>query len=161
MADKKSVAEPIVWTAKEHVQRDHKGGWYVALIMVAVVLAALAIWFGGWDAWSFVALLVVIVIAIIVYSVRPARDLSYTLDESGVKEGARLYPLDSFKAFGVKNRGRAFSIVLNPKKRFGAAVIIHFPEEKGEEIVDFLGARLPMEDYKEDFIDKISDFLRI
>ena len=100
MADKNEEAS-IVWTAKELVQRERNGGWYVALIIISLGLAALSIWLGGWDAWSFVILLVVIVIAIIVYSVRPARDLSYKMDDSGIQEGERLHEFDKFKAFFI------------------------------------------------------------
>jgi hypothetical protein len=40
-------------------------------------------------------------------------------------------------------------------------VTVYFPKEKGEEIGDMFGARLPMEQVKLDFIDKIVRRLRI
>jgi hypothetical protein len=48
-----------------------------------------------------------------------------------------------------------------PRKRFSPAVTVYFPKEKGEEIVDVFGARLPMEEVKLDLIDKIVRKLRI
>jgi hypothetical protein len=38
---------------------------------------------------------------------------------------------------------------------------VYFPEAEGEQIVDFFGERLPMEEVKLDFLDKLVRWLRI
>ena len=38
---------------------------------------------------------------------------------------------------------------------------VFFPETEGEQIVDFFGERLPMEEVKLDLIDKLVRWLRI
>ena len=64
-------------------------------------------------------------------------------------------------AFGILKEDSHYSAILIPKKRIGMSVKVYFPEQNGEAIVDALGARLPMEEVKLDFIDKIVNFLRI
>ena len=151
--------KPIVeWQAEEYVQSDKNAGWYVGLVMIGLVLVGISILL-RW--WSFTALIVVAVIALIVYTVRPPRKLQYALDNEGLIEGDKVYKYEDFKSFGLLRDGAHFAIVLTPRKRFSPAVTIYFPEEQGEKIVDAFGMRLPMEEVKLDFLDKAIKFLRI
>lgn len=146
------------WQAEEYIARDKNAGWYVGLICVGLALVAVSVWF-RW--WSFTALIVVAVIALLVYSLRPPRKLHYALDNEGLVEGDKVYKYDDFKSFGVLRDGAHFAIVLTPRKRFSPAVTVYFPEASGEKIVDAFGMRLPMEEVKLDFLDKMVKFLRI
>ena len=148
----------IVWEAREYVQHEKNTGWYVALVFVGLVFVAGSILL-GW--WSFALLIVVSVLALFVYSIRPPRVLKYSLSDKGLTEGNRLYLYSDYKSFGILRDGVHFAIVLTPRKRFSGRVTVYFPEEQGEEIVDAFGAKLPMEEVKFDFIDKIVKFLRI
>ncbi|MBQ3306546.1 hypothetical protein IJH02_03920 [Candidatus Saccharibacteria bacterium] len=150
--------DKISWEAQEYVQRSKNAGWYVGLVFIGLALAAGAL-FLGW--WSFAILIVVSVFALIVYTVRPPRVLKYTLSDRGLAEGSRIYEYKNYKSFGVLKDGEHFAIVLTPRKRFSGRVTVYFPENQGEAIVDAFGARLPMEEVKLDFIDKLIKFLRI
>lgn len=151
--------KPIVsWDAEEYVVRDKKTGWYAGLVIIGLALIALSIWL-QW--WTFAALILVSVVALIVYSVRPPRMIHYELTSDGIKEGTREYKYADFKAFGINHEGTHFSIVLVPRKRFSPQVTIYFPEADGEKIVDQFGARLPMEEVKSDILDRLIKFLRI
>jgi hypothetical protein len=57
--------------------------------------------------------------------------------------------------------GDHHSIMLIPTKRFSPGVSVYFPEEVGEQIVDILGQRLPMENLKLDVIDIVVRKLRL
>ena len=149
----------ITWEAKEYVQRDKKAGWYVGLVFIGLLFIAFGVWM-RW--WSFIALIAVSVVALIVYSVRPARDLKYRLDSNGLTEGkSRKYNFVDYRSFGILVDGEYFAIVLQPRKRFSGRVRVYFPAEDGERIVDAFGAHLPMETVKLDFIDKLVNFLRM
>lgn len=153
--------EIVNWEAQEYITYERRGGWYVGLILIALIVVGLAIWIMGTGSWSFVALIIVSVVALIIHTKRAPRVLHYSLSDKGLSEGNKLYDFGQFKAFGVMNDGANFSIVLIPRKRFGMRVNVYFPEAQGEEIVDMFGARLPMESVKLDFIDKVVRFLRI
>ena len=148
----------INWQAREYIERKKSAGWYVGLAIVSLALAALAVWL---QYWSFLVVIVVAVISLLVYSSRPPRMLHYSLTEDGITEGNNLQPFDKFKAFGVFNENNHYSIVLTPKSRFGMRTTIYFPETEGEQIVDFFGERLPMEEVHLDLVDKLVRWLRI
>ncbi|MBR2589161.1 hypothetical protein IKE84_02380 [Candidatus Saccharibacteria bacterium] len=148
----------ISWEAEEYISRDKNIGWYIALIIIGLAATALTVLI-KW--WTFAALIVVSVIALIVYSVRPPRMLKYSLNSKGLKENKRTYNFEEYKSFGVINDGGHYAIVLTPRKRFSGRVWVYFPEQQGEEIVDAFGAKLPMEEVKLDVIDKIVRLLRI
>ena len=155
----KKGGEMIVnWEAQEYVTADKNVGWYVGLCVVGLMLMGVAVL---WQQWTFLALVVVSVVAIVVYAARPPRMLHYSLSSKGLSEGNRLYDFEQFKAFGILRDDKRFSIVLIPRKRFSPRVTVYFPEAQGEAIVDMFGARLPMEEIKMDLLDKLVRFLRI
>ena len=159
---KKSVksanAEIVNWEAEEYLQRDKKVGWYVGFFIVVLALVALSVVL-KW--WTFTALVALSAVALIIYSVRPPRKLHYSLTGKGLSEGNNLYSYDEFKSFGVLQDGEHFAILLTPRKRFSPRVTVYFPAESGEKIVDAFGMRLPMEEVKLDFLDRIVRMLRI
>ncbi len=148
----------INWEAEEYIVREKTSWWYVGLIAVGLVLSGVAILL---QAWTFLAVIVLSVVALIVYAMRPPRMLRYSLTNKGLSEGDKLYNYDDFKAFGIMREGNHFAIVLTPRKRFSPRVTVFFPEAQGEAIVDAFGARLPMEEVKLDMLDKLIKFLRI
>lgn len=148
----------IHWEAEEYIQHDKNGGWYVGLVFVGLVLVALAVML-KW--WTFALLVVVSVVALFVYTLRPPRMLRYVLDNKGLKEGARQFNFSDYKSFGIIKDGEHYVIVLTPRKRFSGRVRVLFPEAQGEQIVDAFGMKLPMEEVRLDFVDKVVKFLRI
>ena len=154
----KSQNNNISWEAEEYIVRDHNVWWYLGLFIIAGGLGVLAVFF---EAWTFLVLIILSIVTILISTFRPPRKIKYILNQNGLKEGEKLHNYDEFKAFGILKEGSHFSAILIPKKRFGLSVKVYFPEGTGEEIVDALGARLPMEEVKLDLLDKIVNFLRI
>lgn len=149
---------PVSWEAEEYITKNHNAWWYVGLFIITIALGALAIFLQG---WTFLALIVISVITVLVFSLRPPRKIKYHIDEKGLKEGKILHKYADFRAFGILKEDEHYSAVLIPKQRFGLGVKIYFPEGSGEAIVDQLGNHLPMEEVRLDFLDKIVNFLRI
>ena len=154
----KQAQTDISWEAEEYIVRDKTAWWYVGLVAVGLVFSGIAVLL-QW--WSFLAVVVLSVIALLIYAMRPPRVLRYSLSNKGLSEGDKLYKYSDFKAFGLLHEGSHFAIVLTPRKRFSPRVTVFFPEAQGEEIVDAFGARLPMEEVKLDMLDKLIKFLRI
>ncbi len=148
----------ISWQAEEYIVRDHNAWWQIGLFAVGAALSVLAI-FLNW--WTFLILVILSVITILISTFRPPRKIKYSLTKDGLIEGATLHKYENFKAFGILKEGSHVSAVLIPKKRFSPSIKVYFPEGSGEAIVDNLGNRLPMEEVKLDFLDKIVSFLRI
>lgn len=150
--------KPVSWEAEEYITKEHNAIWYIGLFVVAAALSALAIFFSG---WTFLALIIMSVITVLVYSLRPPRKIKYTLDNEGLTEDGHKHPYEDFRAFGIVQEDKHYSAVLIPKKRISISIKVYFPKGSGEEIVDLLGNHLPMEEIKPDFLDKIVNFLRI
>lgn len=152
------TTDAISWEAEEYIARDRNFWWYIGLFVVGAALCVLSV-FMNW--WTFLILVILSVVAILTSSFRPPRTIKYTLDKEGLTEGGNLHKYEDFRAFGILKEGSHFSAVLIPKKRFSLSTKVYFPGGSGEAIVDTLGARLPMEEVKLDFLDKIVNFLRI
>lgn len=148
----------LTWEAQEYIQREKNIGWYICLILVGLAFGALAFFY---QSWTFLVLIILSVIALIIYSARPPRMIKYSLTNKGVMIGQRLHEYSSLKAFGVVQENQHYSIVFLPRKRFAIRQTIFFPQEKGEKIVDLIGARLPMQEIKPDILDQLVKFLRI
>lgn len=149
---------PVTWQAEEYIPKDHHAPWYIGLAIITIALCALAIWLRG---WTFLALIIVSVITILVFALRPPRTIDYRLDKNGITEGKVKHRFSDFRAFGITEESGHYSAILIPKKRFNISVKIYFPEGSGEAIVDFLGAHLPMEPIRQDLLDRLVNFLRI
>lgn len=151
-------AQEISWQAEEYIVRERSAWWYVGLAVVTIGLSVLSV-FLAW--WTFLVLVILSAITILVTIFRPPRKINYSLDNKGLTEGKTLHKFEDYKAFGILKEGKYYSAVLIPKKRFGLSTKVYFSETNGEQIVDILGAHLPMEEVKLDFLDKIVNFLRI
>lgn len=148
----------ITWEAEEYVVRDKTAWWYVGLVAIGLILGGISVWL-QW--WSFLVVVILSVVALMIYVMRPPRVIRYSLSNKGVSEDKKLYDYADFKSFGILKEGEHFAIVLTPIKRFSPRMFIYFPAAQGEEIVDAFGGRLPMEEVKLDLLDRLIKFLRI
>jgi hypothetical protein len=161
-AEEKTAATPktqsIIWTASESV--DHQRGkiWYLVAILVAAAIVGLAIWT---KQYTMGGLAIIMLIAVIVVVRKPAREINYELSDAGLTIDGRLRPFEEFRAFGVRRDGALWQLVLIPVKRFGLAVTMFIHDDQGEQIVDALGGRLPMEDVPVDMVDKLTRRLKL
>ena len=152
------TVEPVRWQAAEYAQHDKTPLWYIGFVVVVIALMAVAILM---QAWTFAVLILVMAVALMVYTHRPPRQLSYVLSEKGLYINDQLHPLGEFKAFGVIHDGTSDMLALIPVKRFRPSLTVYFPAEVGERLVDLLGSYLPMQDLHLDAFDKIIRKLRI
>lgn len=147
------------WEAPEYILHDRDGLWYVVFAIVTLALMAASIF---WiKSITFTILIPVMAAALVVYVRRPPQHVSYTLSRKGIHANDRMHPYVEFKAFAISSQGGAHSVILIPRKRFHMALTAYFPEEVGEPLVDMLAARLPMQTYVPDFLDRLLQKLRI
>lgn len=147
----------LSWESSEYVHIEKGSSWLIGLVVIAAVLLGIAIWL---MAWTFVALILVMTVAMGVYAFRKPRTIRYVLTDEGVVVGDTLFAYNDFRAFGVLEDGAFFTMTLIPVKRFAPALSIYFAEDHGEQIVDIVGSHLPMENIQPDFIDKLMRRLR-
>lgn len=148
----------VSWSASESVDHERGKLWYVVLVLLAAVIIGLSVWL---RLWTTGALALVVSVAIFVVTRKPSREIQYSLSDEGISIGGNLRRYDEFRAFGVRHDGAFWQLVLIPVTRFGMSVTIFINEDQGEEIVDILGARLPMEEMKNDAIDNVIRRLKL
>ena len=150
--------EPITWQASEYVHHEKQFTWFMGLLAVTAIMVALAVFIV--QSWTFAILVCVMAAATIVYARRPPRVLNYTLSGDGLHIDQRLYSFHDFRSFAVVQDGPLYSIMLIPVQRFMPAVIVYFPTENGEAIVDAFGVVLPIEQRELDALDRLVRKLR-
>lgn len=150
--------EVVSWQAIEYLQHDKSPLWYLGFGAVVIALIALSVFF---QAWTFLALIIVMAVALVVYSHRPPRMLNYVWSVKGLYINDQLHPAGEFKSFGVVQDHDHHQLMLIPVKRFRPALAVYFPAEIGEQLVDAVGAYLPMQELHLDSFDKIVRKLRI
>ena len=160
---KKPRVLDINWTASESIDHERSVWWYVIAVVVLLALIGVNLWWQGigFGSISFAALAVVMFVALLIVSRRPARELHYTLTDEGISIENQLHPFSEFRAFGVHQDGVLWQLVLLPIQRFGFGLSMFIHDDQGEAIVDALGARLPMENVKVNLLDKIIHKLKI
>ncbi len=143
----------IAWDYQEE-KKHHSKNWYLVLGLAFVAMIAVALFL--LKDILFTVVLVVLIIALIFYLRRSDFSIKYALSKEHIYIDSKAYPFDEFKSFGLqKNLNQSFTIILIPHKRFGQGLSLNFPDELGEEIVDFIGAILPMQKIELNLIDQI------
>ena len=155
--DHKPQMEAIAWEASESIHHEKDAIWFISVLVVAVVLSILSIYI---QAWTFTVLIVVMVIALVVFAKRPPRLMQYQMTENGIDVNGIHHSFREFRAFGVVQDGPFYYVSLLPIKRFMPAMDVYFPEEHGEDIVDLLGSKIPMQTINPDLLDAITKRLR-
>ncbi len=147
----------LAWRASEYIHHDKGIVWYLVLGGITIGAAALAFVF---QQWLFGTLIVVMGITMTIFAHRPPREITYELSLEGIRVEDRLFPYNQFRSFTVEKEGAFYSLQLRPIKRFSMGVTIYFAESEGEQIVDILAARMPMEESKPDIVDQFMRWLR-
>lgn len=148
-------ANPISWKAFEYEYHEKETIWYIGLIVGTLVMGALFYWLSG-TIWSLPALLVM-AIAIFVYSNRKPQELQYSISEGLINVGSTKYIVDDFKSYSVVAKN---SIQLHPLKRFMPFVTISTTDNTQNTVMAELDNYLPREPYNPDIFDKLMSKIR-
>ena len=153
------LRQPISWQAPEPAHEPHNAVWYLFFAVVVIGLMALSIFV--FKSITFTILIPVMTVAVILLSFRPPQIIQYSIGPKGIYVGDKLYDFSEFRAFGVVQSPRGPYIIVLPVKRFSPGVTLYFDQFQGEAIVDMLGARLPIQEIKEDSMEKFIRLIRL
>jgi hypothetical protein len=133
--------------------------WFIVLGIISLALILIALFL--MQSVSFAILVPVMAAALVIYVKRPPALINYTVSRKGIHINDKLHTYDEFRSFGVMSHDGAHAAVLIPRKRFQLSQTMYFPEEVGEELVDMLAARIPMNEVKPDAIDRFLARIRL
>lgn len=148
----------VSWTASEYIDHDRSASWYLILATGTVVLAGLVYLISS----DFLGVAIILILGILVgvFAHRQPAQVTYELNENGLKIGQKLYTYGVFKSFAIVRDEALPSINLEPLKRFMPPITIYFAPQDEEQIISVLGARLPSHEQKADRIDRLSRRLK-
>lgn len=150
--------EPITWTASEFVAHEKSAGWYGILAVAAAAVAGL-IYLILRD-WITSGMVVIGAILFGIVAARKPNQQQYSMDAAGLQIGAKHYDFEAFRSFAVVDEGAFSSIIFMPLKRFAPLTTIYFAPEDEPRIVQVVSARLPVEDYQHDLVDRVLRHIR-
>jgi hypothetical protein len=150
--------QSVSWTASEFVAHDKSAGWYIVLIMGALLLAV-GVFFLTRD---FVSVGVVIIAALLlaVYGSHKPRQLEYVVDRRGLGIGQKYHGYEEFRSFSVASEGAFSSLVFMPLKRFALPLTVYYDPADEDRILDILSVRLPLEEHRLDAVDSLMKRIR-
>lgn len=160
-------APSIDWAASDGVNRARSSKWYLTAgicFAVAAVLVIILFAVGFLNIFSLISMLVMLAtmcVALFVYAKIPNKIVNYSLSPDGIVIDERLHPLSEYRAFGVRQNGGYWQLVLIPVKRFGMETTINIDEQHGEKIVDMLARYMPMEEVANKGLDQLFDKLQL
>lgn len=153
------LREPVTWEAPEIIRAQRGIVWYIVSGVATLVMIVLSVLV--FNNWTFAVLLPIMAAAVLTLSIKPPENINYAISPKGVYVADKLYDFSEFRAFGIIKEKEFHSAVLLPVKRFSPGLTIYFPEEKGEKIVDMLGARLPIQEIKLDALEKLIRLIKL
>jgi hypothetical protein len=151
--DSRNSTEAISWTASEFIAHQKSVGWYLLLTLIAVGVSA-GIYFITEDKITSVIILIVALMFGAVAARKP-RVLDYEVSARGVRIGEKIYPYQILKSFSVIQEDAVSSVMLLPLRRFMPSIILYYPPEQEDEVLNALGSYLPLEQRSSDAIDKL------
>lgn len=148
----------ISWTASEYIHHQKQAGWYMGLLALAILLAAVLFI----TQHDFTAPIVIILAAaaLWVFGARKPRTLNYRITASGVSIEDKNYSYDKFRSFSVVDDGEVPSLLLSPLQRFVPPISIYYDFADEDKIVGAISQFLPHEDRDLDSIDRLSRRLK-
>jgi hypothetical protein len=149
----------VSWQAPEFIERHHPAGWYAALVLIAVVLAAI-VYLTTKDIFATGTIIIMGVIVWVFAGHKPGL-VQYEINNRGLSINGKLYPLSAYKSFTTLREGEFNSVNLFPLKRFMPPISAYYAPADEQKVTDVLGNQLPYEDRQMDGIDKLARRLRL
>jgi hypothetical protein len=153
------AAKSVSWEAAEFIEHPHPATWYLSLIAIIAVLAAL-VYLAFKDYIATVIILIVGVIVGVFAHQKPGRAM-YEITDSGLSINGKTYNFSDYKSFAVIDEGTMSSLNLFPLKRLMPPLSAYFDSKDEDKITNVLGNYLPYEERKLDNIERLSRRLRL
>ena len=155
----KVAAGKIMWSAPESHFFEKTSTWYVGS---AVVAGALAI-FGLWQQnLLFVFFVVIAEILALFWGGQAPRTLTYELTEQGATIGDRFFRFENLSGYAlIESLGGPlyYELVFTQKQTTALYVKAFVPNDKAQEVGDFLAKRLPTFEYSPSLAEAIMNRL--
>ena len=146
------------WEAHEYFHHEKGNDWYWWTGLGALILLVLAIYQGS---FLFGVLVLVGWFTVVLYAVRPPRNLKFSLAERGVLVEKTLYPWQTLKSFWIfYNPPLHKDLSLESKKMFVPFIKIPLGKMEPQKVREIVIKFLPEVEQEESLIDNLSHLAR-
>jgi len=143
----------ITWTASEFVYHRKNAKWYLVFFALTVVLSG-GVWLLTKNLTTIITI-VVAAVALVYAATKKPRELEYKIDANSLSIANKSIPLTEFKSFTIVHQDGFSSLVFTPFKRFTLLITIYYDPADEQKILDILSSRIPLEEKKRDWIDRL------
>jgi hypothetical protein len=154
-----SSVKSVTWEAPEFIEHDHGPGWYLALVICTLALAAL-VYLVAHDIIA-TAIMAIVGIIVGVFAAQKPGQAKYEVNDQGLNINGKMYYYGDYKSFAVVDEGVLSSINLFPLKRLMPPLSAYFDPKDKKRISDTLGNYLPYEERNLDGIERLTRRLRL
>lgn len=145
--------QPVSWLGSEYIHHEKTSKWFLALIAIAIVAAALAFLITR----DFITSGMILFCAFIfgVFSRREPKQIQYSVSDDGITIDQKTFNYKQFKSFAVAQEGAIDNIILRPVQRFDTYKTIYCAPEQLDEIVEIMSSHMALDDHEPDVVDKL------
>jgi len=141
------------WLSLEYVAHKKDRSWFVYYtIFICIIL--LSIFALTRDILTCIVVLLCL-LAFGYYANKQPKQVTYRLYDHFFSIGTKIYRYSQFKSFTIDRDVSASGIILRPLRRFAPFTAIYFPPEFEKDVVSIIEPTLPLEDRKEDLLDRL------
>jgi len=153
-----ATSKPVfAWKSADFVQYDRGSRWYLAIVLIAAVVAALLAW---QQLWTGVTLVVVAALVVLISSRLKPREVRCAVFAEGVVVDDKAYEYSQFKSFWI-SISELPKLVLQRVGRVAGVVEMPLQNVDIDQVRLYISKHLPQEDDKgENLIDSINRLLR-
>ena len=146
----------IEWSALEYVEKERSRDWFWALGVIVVASALAALIYGNY----FFAMLILISGALLgFFAIKKPDEISYELNDKGLKIRTRLYPYENIKSFWVQKENKPI-LFIKSERVFMPVISIPIQDSLVDEIQNImLEQNIQEEEMKEHPSEKIMESL--
>jgi hypothetical protein len=153
-----SDSSVVSWSGPEFVAYDKNSTWYFYLLIICVILCAVVV-----VALKDIITALVIAFAFLligIYGSRKPKEISYAIDDSGVKIGEKHFLFSDYRNYSLFSEGQFSCISLMPLKRFGVTASLYFPQQNKKAVSEIISSHLPFEQHKPDMVSRLLTRIR-
>ncbi len=149
--------QSYTWQASEYIFHEKSASWYLLLwVAVAIMCGGLAFF----KQWLSIAVVIAMAFAVLIYSRKQPRTLSYTLDQRGISIDGKEQPYNAFRSFSILEEVAWHEIDLEPARRFVPRLTLLCESDDIPVIEEILSNHLPRADRELDWIERLAKYIR-
>ncbi len=148
-----SPTKEFQWEASEFIYTKKTVKWYLYLSIVTIVLIIIFRFLS--KDWVTPILIITLATIFGLYANKKPKKINFSLGKDGVKVEAQTYQYGDLKSYSVVISGDMGCINLLPNKRFSPLIPLYFETKDQDKVLGALESQLPLNERKEDLIEKL------